>query len=106
MSYYEKHKEERKEIYRQRSLQYYYNNLEKRREYNKQYWRDNYLTLYQKRLEKKECGNKKIEDYKLYFFEKNKYENKTNIQDVYNLCLKKDNKSFNKQNMIISCHFN
>ena len=35
MSYYEKHKEEQKQINRVRALEYYYKNIEKRREYNK-----------------------------------------------------------------------
>ena len=35
VTYYEKYKQERKEINRQRALEYYYQNIEKRREYNK-----------------------------------------------------------------------
>ena len=50
MSYYEKHKEEQKQINRVRALEYYYKNIEKRREYNKNYWKTNFCELYKKRL--------------------------------------------------------
>ena len=96
MTYYERNKEQRKEINRQRALDYYYNNIEKRREYNKNYWKDNYITLYSKRLLKNNCDDMKLKEYQKYYYEKTKYENKIIIEDVYNLCLKRDNKEFKK----------
>ena len=107
MSYYENHKEERKEINRQRALQYYYKNIEKRREYNKNYWKENFLELYTKRLLKSDyCHDMKIKEYQKYYYEKTKYGNqKTNINDVYNLVLKRDNPELKKSDMIIKCYF-
>ena len=105
MSYYERNKEERKELNKMRALEYYYNNIEQRREYNKNYWKDNYITLYSKRLLKNNCDDMKLKEYQKYYYEKTKYENKTNINDVYNLCLKRDNKEFKKIDMVIKCYF-
>ena len=105
MSYYEKYKQERKEINRQRALEYYYKNIEKRREYNKNYWKDNYNELYKKRLLKNSFDELRIKEYQKYYYEKTKYENKTIIEDVYNLCLKRDNPELKKNNMIIKCYF-
>ena len=70
------HYEQRKEINRQRALDYYYKNIEKRREYNKNYWKDNYIKLYSKRLLKKNCDDMKLKEYQKYYYEKTKYENK------------------------------
>ena len=50
MTYYERNKEERKELNKMRALEYYYKNIEQRREYNKNYWKDNYIKLYSKRI--------------------------------------------------------
>ena len=104
MSYYERYKVERKEISRARALEYYYKNIEKRREYNKNYWKDNYIKLYSKRLLKKNCDDMKLKEYQKYCYEK-KYENKIIIEDVYNLCLKRDNPQFKKIDMVIKCYF-
>ena len=76
MSYYEKHKEEQKQINRVRALEYYYKNIEKRREYNKNYWKDNYNELYTKRLLKNDCNDMKLKEYQKYYYEKTKYGNK------------------------------
>ena len=105
MSYYEKYKEERKEINRVRALEYYYKNIEKRREYNKNYWKDNYNELYTKRLLKNNCDDMKLKEYQKYYYEKSKHGNKTIIEDVYNLCLKRDNPQLKKIDMIIKCYF-
>ena len=105
MSYYESNKEERKELNKMRALEYYYNNIEQRREYNKNYWKDNYIKLYTKRLLKNDCNNMKLKEYHKYYYEKTKYENKIIIEDVYNLCLKRDNKEFKKIDMVIKCYF-
>ena len=105
MLYYEKHKEEQKQINRVRALEYYYKNIEKRREYNKNYWKDDYNELYTKRLLKNDCNDMKLKEYQKYYYEKTKYGNKTNINDVYNLCLKRDNPQLKKIDMIIKCYF-
>ena len=105
MSYYEKHKEEQKQINRVRALEYYYKNIEKRREYNKNYWKDNYNELYTKRLLKSSCDDINLKEYQKYYSEKTKYGNKTIIEDVYNLCLKRDNPQLKKIDMIVKCYF-
>ena len=88
-----------------RALEYYYKNIEQRREYNKNYWKDNYIKLYSKRLLKNNCDDMKLKEYQKYYYEKTKYENKIIIADVYNLCLKRDNKVFKKIDMVIKCYF-
>ena len=105
MSYYERNKEERKELNKMRALEYYYKNIEKRREYNKNYWKDNYIKLYSKRLLKNNCDDMKLKEYHKYYYEKRKYGNKTNINDVYHLVLKQDNPEFKKIDMVIKCYF-
>lgn len=106
MTYYQKHKEERKEKNRQNALEYYYRNIEQRKEYNKKYWQENYLELYTKRLLKKNCSSTTMKEYQHAYYEKHKYDNqKTNITDVYNLCLKKDNTELKKNDMVIKCYF-
>ncbi len=105
VTYNEKHKEERKEINRVRALEYYYKNIEKRREYNRNYWKTNFCELYKKRLIKNSYNELQIKEYQKYYYEKTKYENKTIIEDVYNLCLKRDNPELKKNNMIIKCYF-
>ena len=101
----ERYKEERKQINRTRALEYYYKNLEKRREYNRNYWKTNFCELYKKRLIKNSYNELQIKEYQKYYYEKTKYENKTIIEDVYNLCLKRDNPELKKNNMIIKCYF-
>ena len=105
MTYYERNKEERREINRTRALEYYYKNIVQRRGYNKDYWKDNYIKLYSKRLLKNNCDDVKLKEYQKYYYEKTKYENKIIIEDVYNLCLKRDNPEFKKNNMVIKCYF-
>jgi hypothetical protein len=105
VTYYERYKEERKEINRVRALEYYYKNIEKRREYNKNYWKDNYNELYTKRLLKDDIDDMKLKEYQKHYYEKTKYGNKTNINDVYHLVLKKDNPEFKKIDMVIKCYF-
>ena len=72
MTYYERNKEERKELNKMRALEYYYKNIEQRREYNKNYWKDNYIKLYSKRLLKNNCDDMKLKEYQKYYYEKNK----------------------------------
>jgi len=106
MTYYERYKEERRELNRKKALEYYYKNIEKRREYNRQYWKTNFLELYTKRLLKNDCDDKTVKEYQHAYYEKHKYDNtKTNITDVYNLCLKKDNPELKKHDMVIKCYF-
>ena len=47
----------------------------------------------------------KLKEYQKYYYEKTKYGNKTNINDVYHLVLKKDNPEFKKIDMVIKCYF-
>ena len=47
----------------------------------------------------------KLKEYHKYYYEKTKYENKIIIEDVYSLCLKRDNKEFKKNDMVIKCYF-
>ena len=47
----------------------------------------------------------KLKEYQKYYYEKTKYGNKTNINDVYDLCLKRDNPQLKKIDMIIKCYF-
>ena len=105
MSYYERNKEERRELNKMRALEYYYNNIEQRREYNKNYWKENYNELYKKRLLKNDVDDMKLKEYNKYYYEKTKYGNKTNINDVYHLVLKQDNPQLKKSDMIIKCYF-
>ena len=105
MSYYERNKEERKELNKMRALEYYYNNIEQRREYNKNYWKENYNELYKKRLLKNDVDDMKLKEYHKYYYEKTKYGNKTNINDVYHLVLKQDNPQLKKSDMVIKCYF-
>ena len=88
-----------------RALEYYYKNIEQRREYNKNYWKDNYIKLYSKRLLYNNCDDMKLKEYQKYYYEKTKYENKIIIEDVYNLCLKRDNKEFKKNDIVFKCYF-
>ena len=104
MTYYERNKEQRKELNKMRALEYYYKNIEQSREYNKNYWKDNYIKLYSKRFLKNNCDDMKLQEYQKYYYEKTKYENKIIIEDVYNLCLKRDNKEFKKIDMVIKCY--
>ena len=46
-----------------------------------------------------------LKEYQKYYYEKTKHDNKTIIEDVYNLCLKRDNKEFKKFDMVIKCYF-
>ena len=47
----------------------------------------------------------KLKEYQKYYYEKTKYGNKTNINDVYHLVLKKDNPELKKIDMVIKCYF-
>ena len=47
----------------------------------------------------------KLKEYQKHYYEKTKYGNKTNINDVYNLVLKRDNPQLKKNDMVIKCYF-
>ena len=47
----------------------------------------------------------KLKEYQKYYYEKTKYGNKTNINYVYHLVLKKDKPEFKKIDMVIKYYF-
>ena len=96
-TYYERHKEQRRELNKTRALNYYYKNIEERREYNKNYWKLNNNMLYNKRRE-----NKDYLEYQKHYNEQIRIKN---INGVYELFLKKDNPELKKSDMIIKCYF-